>query len=398
MFSLPFHVARFFRPTFLDVFGVSNTELGDIFALYGVIAMLAYFPGGALADRFSVRKLLTISLIATAAGGLFMAQIPTPFGLAMLFAYWGLTSIFMFWASLIKATREWGGSLSQGRAFGFLEGGRGLVAAAVASLAVAVITFSLPVDLNEANNIQRRATMQYVIYLYTSMTFFAALLVWLFVPEVKQYQSYPINKYALNIKKLLQSPVVWLQAIVVICAYCGYKGLDNYGLYMVDVLSMSEYESAQFMALAAYLRPVAAIAAGLIVDKMFASRIINWIFVLSAASYLFVSVLNPDSRLIWALYGNVIFSFAAIFALRGVYFALLEETGTAHQSTGITVGLISLVGFTPDIFFASIAGRILDSAEGITAYRMYFWFLLIFAIAGFVASLLLMRTRKSHYM
>jgi hypothetical protein len=36
VFGLPFNVPRFFRPTMLEVFGVSNTQLGDMFAVYGV--------------------------------------------------------------------------------------------------------------------------------------------------------------------------------------------------------------------------------------------------------------------------------------------------------------------------------------------------------------------------
>ena len=70
IFSLPFHIARYFRPSFLEVFALSNTQLGDIFAVYGVTAMLAYFPGGMIADRVSVRNLLVASLLATALGGL----------------------------------------------------------------------------------------------------------------------------------------------------------------------------------------------------------------------------------------------------------------------------------------------------------------------------------------
>lgn len=62
IFSLPFHIPRFFRPTVLDVFGLSNTQLGDIFAVYGVVALAAYFPGGAIADRYSVRTLIALSL------------------------------------------------------------------------------------------------------------------------------------------------------------------------------------------------------------------------------------------------------------------------------------------------------------------------------------------------
>jgi MFS family permease len=52
VFGLPFGTARFFRPTMLDVFGFTNTQLGDLFAVYGITAMLSYFPGGAIADHF----------------------------------------------------------------------------------------------------------------------------------------------------------------------------------------------------------------------------------------------------------------------------------------------------------------------------------------------------------
>ncbi len=50
-FLLPFVVARIFRPTFLDVFQITNHQLGTAFSFYGIVAMVAYFPGGPLADR-----------------------------------------------------------------------------------------------------------------------------------------------------------------------------------------------------------------------------------------------------------------------------------------------------------------------------------------------------------
>ncbi len=145
IFALPFHVARFFRPTLLHVFEFSNTQLGDIFAAYGVTAMLSYFPGGAIADRYSARGLMTLSLFATALGGFYMATFPGELEMALLYAYWGVTTIFLFWGALIKSTREWGGILSQGKAFGILDGGRGLIAAGFAVIAVAVFSSHLPV-------------------------------------------------------------------------------------------------------------------------------------------------------------------------------------------------------------------------------------------------------------
>ena len=120
IFGLPFHTARFFRPTLLEAFGFTNTELGDVFAVYGVMAMISYFPGGILADRFSARSLLTISLFTTGVGGFYMATYPGVLGMALLYGYWGVTTILLFWAALIRATREWGGAISQGKAFGLI--------------------------------------------------------------------------------------------------------------------------------------------------------------------------------------------------------------------------------------------------------------------------------------
>jgi len=95
IFSLPFHVARFFRPTLLETFSLSNTELGDTFAIYGITAMICYFPGGVIADYFTARKLLTFSLISTALGGIVFYQLPQGFTLQLLFGYWGITTILL---------------------------------------------------------------------------------------------------------------------------------------------------------------------------------------------------------------------------------------------------------------------------------------------------------------
>lgn len=138
IFSLPFHLPRYFRVSVLAGLDLSNTALGAVFAVYGVTALLAYFPGGALADRLPPRTLMALSLLATAASGLYLATLPGPGGLAWLYGYWGVTTILLFWAAMLRATRAWGGEHAQGLAFGLLDGGRGLVAALGATVAVAL--------------------------------------------------------------------------------------------------------------------------------------------------------------------------------------------------------------------------------------------------------------------
>ncbi|MDP6944139.1 MAG: hypothetical protein QF464_08325 [Myxococcota bacterium] len=89
IFGLPFLVARIFRPTLLDVFGITNLQLGVAFSVYGVVAMLAYFPGGALADRFPARTMMTAALVVSAVGGVYYATVPSIGGLNIVFGFRG---------------------------------------------------------------------------------------------------------------------------------------------------------------------------------------------------------------------------------------------------------------------------------------------------------------------
>ena len=53
--------------------------------------------------------------------------------------------MLLFWGAMIKATRLWGGSNSQGRAYGYLDGGRGIVAALIGSISVYIFSISLTI-------------------------------------------------------------------------------------------------------------------------------------------------------------------------------------------------------------------------------------------------------------
>jgi len=394
VFGLPFHTARFFRPTLLEVFGFTNTQLGDLFAIYGVTAMISYFPGGALADRFPARSLLTASLLATGTGGLFMAAIPPAMPMGLLYGFWGITTIFLFWGALIRATREWGGESTQGLAFGVLEGGRGLVAALMASLALAVFASIMPENVNLASDEVRRNGMRSIILVYTAAAFSAAVLTWFTVPVPAAQVA--MNRHPLRgMAIVLKRPVIWAHAAVIVCAYCGYKGLDNYSLYAVQVLGMDEVRGAELSTWGSWIRPVAAVAAGLVADRFNAARSIGVAFAVLAVSWTVLGVSSVDVTTLHIVYLNLFVTFFAVFALRGIYFALLEENQTPAYLTGAAVGLVSLVGYTPEIFFAPITGRILDANPGIVGFRHYFLFLAGIAALGFFVVLALLGLRRS---
>jgi sugar phosphate permease len=382
VFGLPFHTARFFRPTLLQVFGFTNTQLGDLFALYGVTAMLSYFPGGALADRFSARGLLATSLIATGLGGLYMATLPGVAGMAMLYAFWGVT------------TREWGGTSEQGLAFGILEGGRGIAAAVFASLLVVVLAFYLPDDASLATDEQRRAGFRAVVLGYSMIALGTGVLAWFLIPVPPEETQLRGNPFP-NMLLVIRRPIIWAQAAIIVCAYCTYKASDYYSLYAVQVLGMNEVEGARITSWGAYIRPVAAVAAGLIADRFSSARSLAALFAILAITYLLLALVLPDTAGAGFIIFNLGVTLFAVFALRGIYFALLQETRTPRHITGAAVGLISVVGYTPEVFFAPVSGRILDASPGAEGFQNLFAMLAAIMVIGIAVVLWLVRLKRN---
>ncbi|MCZ6881321.1 MAG: MFS transporter [Gammaproteobacteria bacterium] len=398
VFALPFHVARFFRPTVLEVFALTNTELGAAQGIYGILAMIAYFPGGPLADRFSARKLLAFSLWMTAAGGLYMATFPGYRGALFLWGFFGVSTILLFWAALIRATRDWGGNDQQGRAYGLLDGGRGLLAAVLASIAVVVFGFFFPEDYSSATFEEKKEALRVVIHGYAAATALAGLFVWFVISDRHPKREEGLEDREpqtgtvwVHFMRVMRIPAVWLQALIVVCAYVGYKGFDNYSLYAVEGYGMNEVDAARLVAIGAWMRPVAALGAGFLGDRFTISRMTLIAFVLLLISDLFFALTTPLPGIVWVLFCNMLLGASAIFGLRGLYFALFQEAKVPVAVTGTAVGLVSVLGFTPDIFVAYIGGVLLDRSPGLAGHQHFFLFLAAFAALGVIASYTIMR-------
>ncbi len=398
VFALPFHVARFFRPTVLEVFGLTATELGAAQAMYGIAAMLSYFPGGPLADRFPARKLLAASLWSTACGGLYMASFPDYGGSLALWGFFGVTTILLLWAALIRACRDWGGNREQGLAYGLLDGGRGLLSAVLASIGVVLFGFAFPDGYSAATMAEKQDALRLVIYIYTAVTAAAGVLVWFVITDDQPESEAEAGHWepategvASHVARVFRIPAVWLQALIIVCAYVGYKGLDNYTLFAVQAYELDEVEAARILAISAWLRPVAAVAMGVLGDRFNASRMIMTLFAMLLASDLFFALTTPIPGAAGILLANVVITCIAVFGFRGLYYALFEEARVPDSLTGTATGFVSVLGYTPDIFVTFVAGVMIDRAPGLAGHQHFFWFLSAFALVGFLASLAMMR-------
>ena len=227
VFILPFVLPRIFRPTVLDVFELDNVQLGLCFSVYGVVAMVSYILGGPLADKYPPRKLIAIALWLTALGGFVFASYPAIAILQILYGWWGFTTIFLFWAPMIKATRVWGGNRSQGKAFGFLDGGRGLTGALFGVMGVFIFSAFLKEEPDIASLTDRKNAFTYVIYVASSIIILVGFLVWAFMKTTQSEHQSNLERISWNdVRQVLKLPSVWLLMVIILCGYVGYKITD----------------------------------------------------------------------------------------------------------------------------------------------------------------------------
>ena len=388
IFILPFVLSRVFRPTVLNVFELDNVQLGICFSVYGIVALVSYLFGGPLADKYPPRKLIAVALWMTAAGGLVYATFPGYDVLKIIYGYWGFTTIFLVWPALIKATRVWGGFSSQGKAFGFLDGGRGLVGALFGALGV--ITFSLFItsEIAGASVLESREAFKYVIWISTGVISIVGLLSWIFLKlDEKSEKELVLPRIALpQIKEVLRLPSVWLLMIIILSAYVGYKITDVFSLYAQDVMHYDQVESAQVGTFLLFLRPAVGVVIGVLADR---SRTTLWLglsFVITFfGALLFASGIISESTTI-LFFLSILVVATGVYAARSIYFAVMERGQIPLVLTGTAVGLISLVGYTPDIFAGPAMGFLLDNSPGEKGHQHVFWMLTLFALIGSIAS------------
>jgi len=388
IFFLPFVLARIFRPTLLEVFGITNTELGSWFSIYGVVAMVSYIFGGTLADRFSARNLMAFSLWMTSLGGFIMATIPSSGIMTALYAFWGFTTIFLFWAALIRATREWGGSGFQGRAFGWLEGGRGGTAAVLGTLAFLLFSWITPETTAGAGEGHGIHAFQFVILATSCVTFLSGVLVWFVVPVTLTGSiSQPTKAAVQRVIRLGRMPAIWMLAIMIVCAYTGYKITDDYSLYAKEVMGFSEVGAAGIGTIALWIRAIVAILAGFLADRLNRIHVIIVCFGLTLGGGVLIGFGVMNHMAGWVLF-NITLTAIGIYGVRALYFATMNEAGIPLGYTGTAVGIVSVVGFTPDVFMSPWMGHLLDKYPGVTGHQYVFLLLALFAFIGLVTGLL----------
>ncbi|RQW72203.1 MFS transporter [Halomonas sp. YLB-10] len=375
-----------FETPILEVFNITSSELGNFYSMLGVVFFLCYLPSGWLADKFSPRLLVTVSMAGTGLLGLLFATIPSGVMLTMVFLGWGLTSGLTFWSAMLKGVKMLAKKDEQGRFFGILDGGRGLIEAILATIAISLFAYYL-------NDQQDNTTeaLKVVVYMYSFTCLVIAALTFIFFTrhdgsEIRAKKIKTSGNVLADLKHLASIPALWLVALIILCGYQLFWATYSFSAYVQEGYGVTAVAAGAITVAKLWMRPIGGITAGFLGDRFGKTNVLALLF-LGATAFLATLILMPTSVGTVALLAVVLMIGVLTYALRGLYWAILDDCDISMEVAGLAIGVISLLAYTPDIFLPQIYGFLSARFEAVTAYQLYFGYIACMGIVGMLASL-----------
>lgn len=374
--------------------GATMTELGLIMSAYGIVNFICYFPGGVLADKFSCKSLIVVSCFGTALAGLWYWTMPTFVWLVVIHGIFAITTVFTFWAAMVKSINRLGTAEEQGTLFGLLEGGRGLIGTLAAFGSVAVFGWA-------ADEI---GGMQNAILYYSILLGIAGVLALIFMENDKpaaDASGKPAN--ALKMKDFIEvakMPRVWLCGMLGIC---NYSALIFHGYitgYLSDAFGLSATVVGNLSVIRTYfMMMVGAFVAGFIADKI-GSRIkfMKYAFIgMTVFSSLYVLIPTKGAGVPLVIVNFIVYGLC-LYGIKALYFSTIDEVLVPKRLAGTASGVISLVTYAPEIFLYTLSGAMVDkyigTATPLKGYHNCFIAMAVLSAIGFVCGIVLMKMNK----
>lgn len=371
--------------------GLTNTQIGLGFTVYTIVQTTGLFLSLYISDRYSKKILLPFGLIGVGLCGLYLSTLPPFTGYLICFAAMAFFGDVLYWPVLLKAVRLLGTKEEQGRMFGFLEAGRGVIDVIVASGALFVF-----VSFGEG-----KAGMQAGLLFYTVITITVGIFTYFIVDDDKKIEG---NKdrgtnmeVLIGVKHVLSCMNVWLAAFGIFFVYAAYCGLTYFipflkDIYMLPVALVGAYGIINQYALKMVGGPIG----GFLADKVAKSPTVylKWSFLISAiAMFVFIQLPHNSMNVYIGMTATLGFG-AIIFSQRAIFFAPMDEIGIPRQYAGSAMAFGCIIGYMPAMFAYTLYGWILDNYSGISGYNYIFSMMIAFSLLGFGCSSVLARRLK----
>jgi MFS family permease len=376
-----------FNP-YRDMLGLTNTQLGLVLSVMGMVAFFGGIPSAWVLNRFSARRLMSLNLVITGATGFYMISrfVSYP-GMLVVGVIWGFSMEAFYWGAVTKSIRCLAPDDKQGIAFGTMEFTRGLVNMGLNIGAVAIFA------IFSESLLGIRVTMGIV----GGFLILMGILTWILLPEedfLKSETGAGKSKESLQgVIKCLKTPQLWLAGFMGMGVYAVYMGCSFFLPFLQDVLMVPVLIVAAFgIASSNWVRMISGPVSGFMANKLFKSstalmRILFFIGIIFLAVIIMVPK-TPD--FVWPLTILLIILQVVVYMLRGVYYAPIGESGIPKSISGSAMAVAILMIQSPMLWAFALYGYLIDKYPGAQGFMIIFTIMISLYGVGFIASNILL--------
>lgn len=394
IYKLGFMKDAFYVPM-QEFMGLSHTQIGGAVSIAGWISTFGFLAAILVVDRISKKIMIPASLIGICLCGLWLSTFPSYPVFLLIYCLLAICADMLYWPTMLKTVRLLGNEDEQGRMFGILEAGRGLMDTIVAFCALGIFS---AFGSNEAG--LRAAILFYAVV----PGVIAIIAYFLLEPDEAPAEAAapaesegPKKKSNDTISRALKNKKIWLVSFNVFFVYSVYCGLTYFIPFLEEAYALPAVLVGVYGVINQYgLKMLGGPVGGFITDKVLhsATKYLQICFVIVAA-ILVVFACLPHKQLGIVIGMIITLTISAfVFSMRAVFFAPMDEVKVPRDITGSAMSIGSFLGYLPGAFMYAIYGAILDHFEGMSGYRIVFIVMAVFAVIGFFLSGYILNTIK----
>lgn len=387
IYELPY-IKYVYYDKLVAAFQITNTQAGLLLSVYAIGCLILYIPGGIVADKFSTKKMLILSLFGTGLLGIVLAFSMNYITAVIVFFLLAVTTSFVFWTALNKGLRLIGGKEDSGSTYGWYY-----ALSAIISFCTALFFWKL-----YASDDNPQVAMFRTIMAMSIAVIIAGILVMLTFKETNRDNVNDEEQFKLSdVGEAIKNPRLWWASVIMFVIYTVYSNVSYFTPYLSSQIGMEVSDSAFLGVVRGYLFYFLSPIGGYIADKLLKSTLKFYGYGFAVLSVLFFVTMKIPAGKESMVLAITITMLASAFSMMmyGIMWSILNEINIPVTYAATAIGLASMVIYLPDLFVPALFGNWLDNLGEQAGYFRMFLFMGVCCVIAVVLSFALAKKIKN---
>ena len=387
IYELPY-IKYVYYDKLVEAFQITNAQAGLLLSVYAIGCLVLYIPGGIVADKFSAKKMLVLSLFGTGILGIVLAFSMNYTTALIVFFLLALTTSFVFWTALNKGLCLLGGEEDSGLTFGWYH-----ALSAVISFCTALIFWKLYASVEDAHTAMFRTILAMSV-----SVIIAGIFVMLTYKEKNSSNIEDEEKFKLSdVGKAIKNPYLWWASIIMFVIYTVYSNVSYFTPYLSSQIGIDVSDSAFLGVVRGYLLYFLSPLGGYIADKILKSTLKFYGYGFAVLAVLFFVTMRIPAGQDSMTLAVTITMLASAFSMMmyGIMWSILNEIKIPVTYAATAIGLASMLIYLPDLFVPALFGNWLDNLGEQAGYFRIFLFMGVCCVIAVVLSFALAKKIKN---